>query len=74
MEGLLWVHAFKPLGWVRMGLCPQDHSEANGGDTRKMAGTGPALVWIRGERGWEGSQTQLCAYTPLGGGEVISPG
>lgn len=27
MEGLLWVHAFKPAGWVRLGLCPQDHSK-----------------------------------------------
>lgn len=30
-------------GWVRLGLCPEDHAEANSCDIRKTMGTGLAL-------------------------------
>lgn len=36
---------------ARLGLCLENHSEANGYDPRKTTGTGLTLGWVRGERG-----------------------
>ena len=45
VEGLLWVHAFKPPpDWASAPRTTQKLVASR--DTRKMAGTGPALVWI----------------------------
>lgn len=53
VEGLLWVHAFKPheampppAGSVWASAPRTTQKLVASRDTRKMAGTGPALVWI----------------------------
>lgn len=50
------------LGWVKLGFCPKDHTEANNYDTRKTMGTGPALGWIRDKRGLKVKEAQLCYH------------
>lgn len=54
-------------GWVKLGFCPEDHTEANSYDTRKTMGTGPALGWIRDKRGLKVKHSSAAVTcTPLG--------
>lgn len=51
LEGSSVCMSSAATGWVRLGLCPEDHTEVSCCDTRKIMGIGLALRWIRDKRG-----------------------